>query len=155
MGVGSKAGSRLGTACDSRAIDAHAEAELFSEYIESFADPQAYAISHIGWRLQKRAYWSTLGLYDREATLGLDARAVSGNFLFSLGPNNKAGGGRFARGQSSGRRLRSSRNATIDHPIAQAVPSAQPPSTSLAQWTPSATRLRPTSRAATAAMARM
>ncbi|HLU04691.1 MAG TPA: 2,5-dihydroxypyridine 5,6-dioxygenase [Advenella sp.] len=70
------------------------EAQMLSEYIESFADPEAYAISHIGWGLQKRAYWSTLGLYDREASIGMDARAVSGNFLFSLGPNNEAGGSR-------------------------------------------------------------
>lgn len=70
------------------------EADMLTEYIESFADPEAYAISHIGWGLQKRAYWSTLGLYDREATIGMDARAVSGNFLFSLGPNNEAGGSR-------------------------------------------------------------
>jgi len=75
-------------------IEGGAEAEMFSEYVESFGDPEAYAISHIGWGLQKRAYWSTLGLYDREATLGMDARAVSGNFLFSLGPNNEAGGSR-------------------------------------------------------------
>ncbi len=75
-------------------IDGAVEAEMLREYIESFGDPEAYAISHIGWGLQKRAYWSTLGLYDREATLGMDARAVSGNFLFSLGPNNEAGGSR-------------------------------------------------------------
>ncbi len=75
-------------------INGGVEAEMFSEYMESFADPEAYAISHIGWGLQKRAYWSTLGLYDREATIGMDARAVSGNFLFSLGPNNEAGGSR-------------------------------------------------------------
>ena len=76
------------------AIEGDAEAELLREYIESFGDPEAYAISHVGWGLQKRAFWSTLGLYDREATLGMDARAVSGNFLFSLGPNNEAGGSR-------------------------------------------------------------
>lgn len=75
-------------------IEGDAEAELLREYIESFDDPEAYAISHVGWGLQKRAFWSTLGLYDREATLGMDARAVSGNFLFSLGPNNEAGGNR-------------------------------------------------------------
>jgi 2,5-dihydroxypyridine 5,6-dioxygenase len=75
-------------------IEGEVEAEMLREYIESFGDPEAYAISHIGWGLQKRAYWSTLGLYDREATLGMDARAVSGNFLFSLGPNNEAGGSR-------------------------------------------------------------
>ena len=77
-----------------RSIEGGVEAELLSEYIESFNDSEAYAISHIGWGLQKRAYWSTLSLYDREATLGMDARAVSGNFLFSLGPNNEAGGSR-------------------------------------------------------------
>ncbi|MDM0085120.1 2,5-dihydroxypyridine 5,6-dioxygenase [Variovorax sp. J31P179] len=75
-------------------IEGGQEAEMLREYIESFEDPEAYAISHIGWGLQKRAYWSTLGLYDREGTIGMDARAVSGNFLFSLGPNNEAGGDR-------------------------------------------------------------
>ena len=59
-----------------------------------FRDPEAYAISHIGWGLQPRAHWTTLGLYDREATIGMDARAYEGNFLFSLGPNNEAGGSR-------------------------------------------------------------
>jgi 2,5-dihydroxypyridine 5,6-dioxygenase len=70
------------------------DAELLRTYMESFNDPEAYAISHIGWGLQPRAHWSTLSLYDREATLGMDARAYEGNFLFSLGPNNEAGGSR-------------------------------------------------------------
>ena len=70
------------------------DADLLSEYMATFNDPQAYAISHIGWGLQPRAHWSTLGLYDREATLGMDARAFEGNFLFSLGPNNEGGGTR-------------------------------------------------------------
>jgi 2,5-dihydroxypyridine 5,6-dioxygenase len=52
------------------------------------------AISHIGWGLQHRARWSVLGLYQREATIGMDARAFAGNFLFSLGPNTEAGGTR-------------------------------------------------------------
>ncbi len=29
---------------------------------------------------------------NKEATLGMDARAFAGNFLFSLGPNNEVGG---------------------------------------------------------------
>jgi 2,5-dihydroxypyridine 5,6-dioxygenase len=33
-------------------------------------------------------------MYDREATIGMDARAFEGNFLFSFGPNNEAGGTR-------------------------------------------------------------
>ncbi|GAA0501959.1 2,5-dihydroxypyridine 5,6-dioxygenase [Pigmentiphaga sp. GD03639] len=70
------------------------DAELLSDYMESFNDPEAYAMSHIGWGAQNRARWSTLGLYDREATIGMDARAYAGNFLFSLGPNNEVGGSR-------------------------------------------------------------
>jgi 2,5-dihydroxypyridine 5,6-dioxygenase len=75
-------------------IEGGVDAELLREYVASFRDPEAYAISHIGWGLQPRAHWTTLGLYDREATIGMDARAYEGNFLFSLGPNNEAGGSR-------------------------------------------------------------
>jgi 2,5-dihydroxypyridine 5,6-dioxygenase len=75
-------------------IEGGMDAELLNDYMESFNDPEAYAISHIGWGLQARARRSTLGLYGREATIGMDARAYEGNFLFSLGPNNEAGGGR-------------------------------------------------------------
>jgi len=70
------------------------DSDLLNDYIESFNDPEAYAISHIGWGLQHRARWSVLGLYDRERTIGMDARAFAGNFLFSLGPNTEAGGSR-------------------------------------------------------------
>jgi len=75
-------------------IEGGMHAELLAEYMASFNDPEAYAISHIGWGLQPRASWTVLGLYDREATIGMDARAFEGNFLFSLGPNNEAGGTR-------------------------------------------------------------
>ncbi|WP_250529743.1 2,5-dihydroxypyridine 5,6-dioxygenase [Caballeronia sp. ATUFL_F1_KS4A] len=75
-------------------IEGGIDAQLLSEYMATFNDAEAYAISHIGWGLQPRAHWSTLGLYDREATIGMDARAFEGNFLFSLGPNNEAGGSR-------------------------------------------------------------
>lgn len=68
------------------------DADFLKDYIGFFEDPDAYAISHVGWGLQKRARWSVLGLYDRESTLGMDARAFAGNFLFSLGPNNEVGG---------------------------------------------------------------
>jgi 2,5-dihydroxypyridine 5,6-dioxygenase len=73
-------------------IDGGLDAEFLKDYMGSFNDPDAYAISHIGWGLQKRARWSVLGLYDKEATLGMDARSFAGNFLFSLGPNNEVGG---------------------------------------------------------------
>lgn len=75
-------------------IEGGLDAELLNEYMASFNDPEAYAISHIGYGLQKRAFWSTLSLYDREATIAMDARAFNGNFLFSMGPNNEVGGTR-------------------------------------------------------------
>ncbi len=70
------------------------DADLLKDYMGSFGDPEAFAISHIGWGLQARARWSTMGLYDREATIAMEARAFAGNFLFSLGPNTEAGGSR-------------------------------------------------------------
>lgn len=76
------------------AINGGLDAELLNEYIESFEDPDAYALSHIGWGLQPKAKWSTLSLYDKEQTIAMDARAYAGNFLFSLGPNNEIGGTR-------------------------------------------------------------
>jgi len=75
-------------------IDGGLDADLLNDYMQAFGDPESYAISHIGWGLQPRARWSVLGLYDRERTIGMDARAFAGNFLFSLGPNTEAGGGR-------------------------------------------------------------
>lgn len=76
------------------AIRGGLDAALLEDYMAAFEDKEAYAISHIGWGLQKRARWSTLGLYDREATIGMDARAFEGNFLCSMGPNTEVGGSR-------------------------------------------------------------
>lgn len=70
------------------------DAELLKDYMQSFKDPEAYAVSHVGWGMQDRAHWSVMGLYDREASIAMDARAFAGNFLFSLGPNTEAGGSR-------------------------------------------------------------
>jgi 2,5-dihydroxypyridine 5,6-dioxygenase len=70
------------------------DAELLKDYMQSFQDTEAYAISHVGWGMQDRAHWSVMGLYDREASIAMDARAFAGNFLFSLGPNTEAGGTR-------------------------------------------------------------
>lgn len=75
-------------------IEGEFDAEFLRSYMDSFHDREVYAISHIGWGLQPRAQWTALGLYDKEATLGMDARAFYGNFLFSTGPNTEAGGKR-------------------------------------------------------------
>lgn len=75
-------------------IEGDLDADLLNDYMDAFDDPEAYAISHVGYGTQPRARWSTLGLYDREQTIGMDARAFEGNFLVSMGPNNEAGGSR-------------------------------------------------------------
>jgi 2,5-dihydroxypyridine 5,6-dioxygenase len=70
------------------------EAEYLRDYMAYFKDPEVYGISHMGWGLQPRAQWTGLGLYDKDKTLGMDARAFAGNFLFSTGPNTEVGGSR-------------------------------------------------------------
>lgn len=69
-------------------------AEYMRRFMDSFDDPDAYAMAHVGWGLENRASWTTLGLYDREAGLSMDSRCFAGNFLFSTGPNTEAGGSR-------------------------------------------------------------
>ncbi|WP_353194157.1 2,5-dihydroxypyridine 5,6-dioxygenase [Pusillimonas noertemannii] len=78
-------------------INGGVEAELLRDYMEFFDEPEAYAFSHVGWGVQKRARWSAMALYDREATIGEDARAFAGNFMFSLGPNTEVGGDRSTK----------------------------------------------------------
>jgi len=62
------------------------DAEFLDSYLRGFNDPEAYAVSHLGWGLQPRARWTSLGLYDKAATIGMEARSFYGNFLFSTGP---------------------------------------------------------------------
>ncbi|RZS78069.1 2,5-dihydroxypyridine 5,6-dioxygenase [Pigmentiphaga kullae] len=69
------------------------EADYLKRHLASYRDPGAYAVSHVGWGLQPRARWTGLGMRDKAQSLGMDARAYYGNFLFSTGPNAEAGGG--------------------------------------------------------------
>jgi 2,5-dihydroxypyridine 5,6-dioxygenase len=77
-----------------RSIEGGVDAALMRDFMDAYKDPEAYAMAHIGWGMQPRCFWHTLSLLDREQTVGMDARAYEGNFLFSLGPNNEVGGPR-------------------------------------------------------------
>lgn len=77
-----------------RRIEGGLQADILKEYMASYEDPEAYAVSHLGWGLQPRASWAMLGQYNKETHIGMDARAFEGNFLWSMGPNNEAGGSR-------------------------------------------------------------
>ena len=75
-----------------RSIEGGFEAKYLRHHIESYEDPNAYAVSHVGWGLQPKAKWTGLGMRDKSQSLGMDSRAYYGNFLFSTGPNAEAGG---------------------------------------------------------------
>ena len=68
------------------AIEGGLDAEYLRDYMTSFDDRNAFAVSHLGWGLQPRAAWTSLGMYGKAETIGMEARAFYGNFLFSTGP---------------------------------------------------------------------
>jgi len=69
------------------------DADLIRDYIESFEDPRAYAISHIGWGMHERAAWyhmlATSRLHEERY---MNSLSFYGNVLFSTGPNSEFGG---------------------------------------------------------------
>lgn len=76
------------------------DAALMRSYMESYNDPRAYAVSHIGWGLNQKAKWHHLATTQSFVSpaahgateLGVNALAFHGNVLFSLGPNAEVGG---------------------------------------------------------------
>ncbi len=63
------------------------DAPALKAFIETYKDPRAYAISHIGWGLNEKCEWRV----DLPG-IGMDGRAHYGNVLFSLGPDTEFGG---------------------------------------------------------------
>ncbi len=75
-----------------RSIEGQADAQLLREQMASFNDPEAYAVSHIGWGVDGRADWNALK--TQPLSVGTDPRSFAGNVQFSTGPNTEAGGNR-------------------------------------------------------------
>ena len=67
------------------------DAALTSSYLEAWDDPDAYAVSHVGWGMNPLARWDAMTMYDRTQFNGTELRAFSGNFLYSTGANESAG----------------------------------------------------------------
>ncbi len=67
------------------------DAELMRRYFAAWKDPEAYAVSHVGWGLNPHARYEALAMYDQRDTNGTELRAFAGNFLFSTGANEFAG----------------------------------------------------------------
>jgi 2,5-dihydroxypyridine 5,6-dioxygenase len=69
------------------------DAELLRDYMSSFNDPRAFAISHIGWGLHRQATWFHNAVTrTRDAEIGVNSLSFYGNVLFSTGPNTELGG---------------------------------------------------------------
>ena len=73
-----------------------ADYKMMTGYLEAWDDPLAYAVSHVGWGLNKNARYEALSFYDKQDTNGTELRAFAGNFLFSTGANEFAN--RFTEG---------------------------------------------------------
>lgn len=69
------------------------DTQLIGDYIKSFNDDRAYAISHIGWGLNEKARWYQFSVSRQLASEHvMNALSFYGNVLFSLGPNLEVGG---------------------------------------------------------------
>ncbi len=75
--------------------DGH-DAELMRSYLAAFDEPEAYAVSHVGWGMNPAARWESLAMWDKSALNGTELRAFAGNVVYSTGANEVAG--RFCRG---------------------------------------------------------
>ena len=71
------------------------DAQLMRGYWHSWEEREgnrnAYAVSHVGWGLNRDARWDALAFYDKRDCNGTELRSFAGNFLFSTGANEVAG----------------------------------------------------------------
>ena len=67
------------------------DAETMRGYFAAWGDASAYAVSHVGWGLNRRARWDAMNFYDKADCNGTELRAFAGNFLYSTGANEVAG----------------------------------------------------------------
>ena len=67
------------------------DAEMMRGYLAAWGDTAAYAVSHLGWGLNRRARWDAMSFYDKRDFNGTELRAFAGNFLYSTGANEVAG----------------------------------------------------------------
>jgi 2,5-dihydroxypyridine 5,6-dioxygenase len=67
------------------------DADLMRGYFEAWGDRSAYAVSHVGWGLNRGARWDAMNFHDKAEFNGTELRAFAGNFLYSTGANEVAG----------------------------------------------------------------
>lgn len=76
-----------------RAIEGGADARLMRDHLESWSDPEVYALGHQSLGLHPHARWDALGVYGWDS-MGMDGRIFYGCYLLGTGPNTLGGGTR-------------------------------------------------------------
>ena len=79
------------TSIDGSSVDAELMRGYFAAWASDPEDRAAYAVSHVGWGLNRRARWDAMTFYDKADFNGTELRAFAGNFLYSTGANEVAG----------------------------------------------------------------
>lgn len=76
-----------------REIEGGADARLIKDHLESWNDPEVYALGHQSLGLHPNARWDAQSVYGWDA-LGMDGRIFYGGYLLGTGPNTLGGGTR-------------------------------------------------------------
>lgn len=69
-------------------VEGGVDAAVLNRYMDDAGDPATRLVSHFGWGLSRTADWTSLGMYNKESIMGMEARCFQGNFMWSTGPNN-------------------------------------------------------------------
>jgi 2,5-dihydroxypyridine 5,6-dioxygenase len=75
---------------EGRSVDADLMRGYFAAWAADPQDRSAYAVSHVGWGLNRRARWDAMTFYDKADFNGTELRAFAGSFLYSTGANEVA-----------------------------------------------------------------
>jgi 2,5-dihydroxypyridine 5,6-dioxygenase len=79
------------TRIEGTSVDAELMRGYFAAWSAGPEDRAAYAVSHVGWGLNRAARWDAMTFYDKADFNGTELRAFAGNFLYSTGANEVAG----------------------------------------------------------------
>lgn len=72
-------------------VEGGLEAALIKDFLDGWREPEVWAVSHVAFGVHPRAQWNALWFYEKDGMIGMDARSLSGAFLFSTGPNRYIG----------------------------------------------------------------
>jgi 2,5-dihydroxypyridine 5,6-dioxygenase len=66
------------------------DAFMLKDYFDGWHDPNAFAVSHMGWGVHPMARFAALDVYESLPLFGQEFRSAEGNFMWSTGANRFA-----------------------------------------------------------------